>query len=422
MNQLFLNKSFSIDSSHKIKHLSYTRVLLAISGGLDSICLLHWCCSQAEMLGLKKIIACHIHHGIRGLDADNDALFVKNLADQWKIPFIQKNIDGMQLIYKGNFESRARELRYEIFKQILKEENLEAVFTAHHTDDQAETLYMRMLRGTSLKGLQGILSERPDKIVRPFISVSRKNLLDYAKKNQLSWQEDSTNRDISYKRNFTRHHLLPNLKKEVPQISEKLSHIAALAQIIYPKIIKQAEAVFSSSLILPSQWSFPKRYSPYSKVLAFSQKSLEKALNLLGVGGFELLRLWLNEKGFRYPLDHFSRATSVSGWSFQKQQVEKSRYTIWFYDKGTLQNRDNLYYFKENLSFLGEWRHFRNGDRFSPPGFRCSNRKLTKWLQEHDVPHWVRRSLPSLVNNSEVYWIPGVVRSERFLNLKKTPL
>ncbi|MDR1760487.1 MAG: tRNA lysidine(34) synthetase TilS [Fibrobacter sp.] len=399
--------------------LPYSRVLLAVSGGLDSVCLLHWCASHAEKLKLSRIVVCHIHHGIRGKEADGDAHFVEELARQYQLPFILKKIDGLPILAAGNFESEARDLRYRFFREILKEENLEAVFTAHHANDQAETLCMRMLRGTSLQGLQGILPDRKDKVFRPLLFVSKTDLLNYATHKNLRWREDSTNREITYKRNFIRLKLLPYLENGNTDISVSLSKTAALAQKVMPRLLKFGDSLFSPALLPPSKWPFPKRYAPYRDVLAFSQKKLESVLMPLGVGGAELLRLWLAGKGFHFPLETFMLPFQPSKWNAPNHRVEKSHDTLWFYDKRKFQLRDNLYFFAENLSFLGEWRYFQNGDRFSPPGSGYLHRKLTKWLQEHGIPQWVRRSLPLLVKNSTVYWIPGVVRSDSLLKLKK---
>ncbi len=399
--------------------LPYSRVLLAVSGGLDSVCLLHWCASHAEKLKLSQIVVCHVHHGIRGKEADGDAHFAEELARQYGLAFILKKIDGLPILAAGNFESEVRDLRYRIFREILKEENLEAVFTAHHANDQAETLCMRMLRGTSLQGLQGILPDRKDKVFRPLLFISKKDLLNYACRQNLKWREDSTNRETTYKRNFIRLRLLPYLENGNPEISATLSQIATLAQKVTPRLLHSADSLFSPALLPPSQWPFPGRYAPYRNVLALSQKKLEHILAPLGAGGAELLRLWLAEKGFRFPLETFAHPFQPAKWNTQNHRVEKSHDTLWFYDKRQLRHRDNLYYFVENLSFLGEWRYFRNGDRFSPPGSGCLHRKLTKWLQEHGIPRWVRRSLPLLVKNSFVCWIPGVVRADPFLKLKQ---
>lgn len=392
----------------------FHHLLLAVSGGLDSVCLLHYVATHKTQFGIEKIVVCHVHHGIREKSADEDASLVKTLCEHYHIPLELRYLDGKAMLAEGNFEEKARVERYRIFSDILKEKKLDAIFTAHHADDQAETLYMRLYRGTSLKGLQGILVERDDRVYRPFLSLTKEDLRLYAEQNQLQWHEDETNQDTSYRRNYTRHTSLPRLENDVPEAIRQLAHIASLSQSVFPKIIAQAETLFAPMVVPPRLWPFPARFSPYEKTLAIHACALENQLKPLEHGGFELFRLWLHEKGFPLPMSkeegsHFFPAPSrIQTADFL---MEKSQKLLWFCHKKVIQETDNLYLLPEFKNAAGEWRYRRDGDVFSPPGLRCSQRKLKKWFQENGIPTFVRDCIPVFAQDSEVLWIPGIAKS-----------
>jgi tRNA(Ile)-lysidine synthase len=210
------------------------RLLLAVSGGLDSVVLTHLC-SRA---GYRFAIV-HCHFGLRGAESDGDALFVKELAATYGVPFFEKRFDTKAYAAENklSIQEAARDLRYAWFRELLGQEwntetfqnhqnpqNLPGTFllTAHHADDSIETLLINFLKGTGMAGLHGI---RPKKgaIVRPLLFAHRIELEAYAREQGLSWREDSSNAETKYTRNAIRHELLPLLERLFPQVRQNLA-------------------------------------------------------------------------------------------------------------------------------------------------------------------------------------------------------
>jgi len=203
-------------------------VLVAVSGGADSVCLLHALNSLKKEYKLQ-LAAAHLNHGIRGQEAERDVKFVKKLCKSWHIPCYQKTEDIPVLAGSLGVseETAGRLARYQFFRELKEELKLDKIATAHNQDDQAETVLMRMIRGSGLDGLSGIRYVRVDGVIRPLLDVPRSMIEGYIKENALSYVTDSTNQSDAYTRNKIRHQLLPLLKEEFnPNIIGALSSMA----------------------------------------------------------------------------------------------------------------------------------------------------------------------------------------------------
>ena len=153
-----------------IRSHGFKRLLLAVSGGLDSICLAHYFICNKAALGIEWLGIAHVHHGLRIGTADRDAAFVEAFARKYNVPFFLKKLDGEALLaMDGSLEENARDARYKALEEIFNEtedprlrgdDNKDVIVTAHHAGDQAETMYMRLRRGTTLTGLRGIQEVR----------------------------------------------------------------------------------------------------------------------------------------------------------------------------------------------------------------------------------------------------------------------
>jgi tRNA(Ile)-lysidine synthase len=197
-------------------------LFLACSGGLDSVVLTHLL-SKANI----NFTILHCNFQLRGEESNRDELFVKELATQLKVPFQVKQFDTnkeMEIRKKGVQET-ARDLRYEWFDEVINSDRSTTkkwLLTAHHADDQVETIMMQFFRGTGIAGLQGI-KVKFGNIVRPLLFAQRKQLMDYATQHQLSWVEDSSNASANYTRNFIRHKVIPLIEEVVPELTSNLS-------------------------------------------------------------------------------------------------------------------------------------------------------------------------------------------------------
>ncbi|GAB6099794.1 tRNA lysidine(34) synthetase TilS [Halanaerocella petrolearia] len=190
------------------------QILVAVSGGLDSLSLLHILRKLQSEYQLDLHIA-HLNHRLRGQAALADAQFVKEIANSWQIPVTIEAYDVKAYQKKEglSLEDAARQVRYNFFFELMNELGFDKIALGHHADDQAETVLMKFLRGAGLKGLGGI-APKNDKLIRPLIEVTKKYLEDYCKQQNLTPRLDETNLEAVYKRNKIRLELLPVLEKE----------------------------------------------------------------------------------------------------------------------------------------------------------------------------------------------------------------
>lgn len=205
------------------------RVIVAVSGGPDSICLLHVLLALAPRLGIQLTGVAHFNHHLRGEESDGDQRSVEQMADRLGLEcFIAGTAAGSAA--KGNLESRLRHERRRFFQALIAQTGSSAVALGHTRDDQAETVLFRLLRGTGLSGLSGILPATAEGIVRPLIGATRAQTIQFLLTRGIAWREDSSNSDPRFARNRIRHQLLPQLEREWnPRLRESLSHLADVA-------------------------------------------------------------------------------------------------------------------------------------------------------------------------------------------------
>ena len=405
----------AFDLIENIRRHGFKRLLLAVSGGLDSICLAHYFIENRETLGIEWLGIAHVHHELREETADRDAAFVEAFAKAHGIPFFLKRLDGEALkAAEGSLEENARDARYKALVEIA---NIKAqseatskchrhdltphtcIVTAHHAGDQAETMYMRLRRGTTLAGLRGIqevramsceqsavshensaissqqsadINEKKEipacagmtccvqddttetlfncsstlstvycllptiSIYRPFLNVTRAELLEYAREHNLKWCEDESNSDVKFARNSIRHQMLPHLEKEVPGATKQLCRIAALADKAYEKVIKKCEDVFGECMDPRLREDDDSLVSRLSSFISIDKKKLNKILQAHKDADLsEMFRLWLSEKGFRFPIGFFYASKEPAHVKipvrtvYRRRSIVKIRNTVW---------------------------------------------------------------------------------------------
>ncbi|MFH1665421.1 MAG: tRNA lysidine(34) synthetase TilS [Candidatus Omnitrophota bacterium] len=205
------------------------RVLAAVSGGADSVCLLKALLDIRRSVKIDVIVG-NMDHCLRGAESARDSSFVKELCGKLGVGLVYKKIDVRPPGKKGaSLEERAREKRYAFFRESALREGCNVIATGHTMDDQAETVLMRIIYGSSLSGITGIPPVREDgevRIIRPLIRVERREILDFLEGSGLGYVEDSTNRDVRLKRNSIRREILPFLEKYNPRIKRSLVNIS----------------------------------------------------------------------------------------------------------------------------------------------------------------------------------------------------
>jgi tRNA(Ile)-lysidine synthase len=210
------------------------RLAVGLSGGADSVALLRVLQERSKELGLV-VSAVHLHHGLRGDEADGDQEFCRNLAAELDLPFLTERVDVAAAAARSgeSIEEAGRRLRYGWFRQLLAMGETEAVATAHTRDDQAETVLLKFLRGAWTEGLSGIhlLVEHPEgRVVRPLLATTRAEVEAYLTGLGQRWREDSSNQDLVFMRNRMRRELLPILENWNPRLREHLAQMAELAR------------------------------------------------------------------------------------------------------------------------------------------------------------------------------------------------
>ena len=205
------------------------RILVAFSGGKDSVCLLSLLHELKHILGIE-IAACHVHHGIRGNEANDDLSFSQKFCEERNITFYSEYVDAPSYAKEKRLglEESARILRYDILERIAATEGYQKIATAHTASDQAETVLFRLIRGSGFDGLQGIPARR-GKIIRPLLPFYKEEILAFLEEKHIPFTEDSTNSDTVYSRNLLRGVILPEAKQINPSAEQALVRFSRIA-------------------------------------------------------------------------------------------------------------------------------------------------------------------------------------------------
>ena len=233
------------------------RYLIGVSGGRDSVTLLHWLQAQ----GYRKLVVCHLEHGLRGRTGKADARFVEQLAARARLPFVLKCEDVKERAAqsKCSIETAARAARYEFFAQVSRRRRCATIFLGHHADDLAETFLFNLLRGSGSDGQRSLravstqeVHGRALTIVRPLLGVWREEINAYMQAHGLRFREDASNLSLAPTRNRLRHHIIPLLEKELGRnVRKSLWRAAEIAGEEHAALEEMMPADLSAARTLP---------------------------------------------------------------------------------------------------------------------------------------------------------------------------
>jgi len=426
-------------------------VLTAVSGGPDSVALVHILFELAPRYAFKLGIA-HLNHGLRQENSDQDAEFVASLADQLDLPFYHEKVDVRKYRrqHRLSLEEAARKVRYTFLNEIAQRNGFNKIALGHHIDDNAELILMYLFRGSGPQGLTGIPPMRDGKIVRPLIDLKRSEIMDYINAGKWLYVSDESNADLAFLRNKIRHQLIPELKTSYnPKIVEALNRLASIIRSEEEWIDQLVRPIFKRVVSDASQENLRLSIAPLQKQpLAAKRRIIRKAI--LSVHG-DLRRITLSHVDAVIHLadtgpdpgeldlpDHLKvsrRGAEIvfmhQGRRLRKKNIEskpvfqyelnqpgkvvikETGHIITIMEIGIKdlpefgQADTNIAFFeKEKLIFPLCIRNPRPGDRFSPLGL-SGTQKLKKYFIDHKVAGVDRATCPILLSQDKIIWVAG---------------
>ncbi len=299
------------------------RAAVAVSGGADSVALLRALLELRSELGVVLSVA-HFNHRIRGAEADADEQFTKNLAEQHGLEFHSGTADVPKYAqeHKISMETAARELRHHWFASLVREDKTSKIATAHTLDDQAETVLMRVVRGAGTRGLAGISPWQREKcLIRPLLSVTRREIESYLAELHQTWREDSSNRDLVHARNRIRHELLPLLERNYnPNIRRTLADLSAVACSEEDYWNAEVKTLFSR-LVREGQPSRSGRSNQTECAVLAVEVAAFQALPLAAQR--RLLRAMGESFGVAFEFEHVRQLLELCSWSSTSKTTRK---------------------------------------------------------------------------------------------------
>ena len=361
------------------------RVVLAVSGGLDSVTLLDL--MRADLMRADLMVA-HLDHGIRPESAE-DATFVQDLCSSLKLPCELERVNTPEIAAKRGWglEEAARKLRYDFLTRVAKRTGSSAILTAHSKDDNAETVLMQLLRGTlRAKGIP----PRRERILRPMLGISRAELQAHALEHGLRWREDASNADTRFRRNWIRHTVLPLLETRNPNVRDKLAEHAEL--------MRDEDALLEDAAARVPSWA-DWRHEPIALQRRLIRRTLETASIVPDLEHIETIREALaagKVTRVSLPLDN-TGVVQAGGLRILTTRNHGTR-------NQTKIPASNLEW--PAFDFSGfPWAKLRTrqpGDRIRLPG---GTRKLSDVLIDRKIPREERDWVPIVAQNSEVLWV-----------------
>lgn len=402
------------------------KLLLAVSGGIDSMVMLH----LFQQLGYQFEVA-HMNFALRGEESDKDERFLINYCNQYKIKLHSKKVDtgSYATSAKLSIQMAARELRYTWFKSLKTECGFNHLLTAHHADDSVETIFINIIRGTGLSGLKGIVNN--EQAIRPLLIFNRRDIEQYAKEHELDWREDSSNASDKYLRNKLRHDLLPkidelntNWRAGLIQLAEDISVSEKILNTFYQK---HKEVFFVNNRLWLNRLE-ENEYRPYliRKLLLefnFSHATIDDILDNLHL-----------QKGKEYESWSHRLIKGDAFFEIVKREeiLENDAYVINLndetliipnsvYDLQILESKDNkgnyvtgdTYLDYNKLTFPLLLRKWQAGDWFVPLGMK-GKKKLSDYFVDEKFTIQEKENTFVLVSSDDIVCILGHRTDERY--------
>ena len=411
--------------AQRLGGLQQPKLLLACSGGVDSMVLLH----LLQQLNYSFGVA-HVNFMLRSDDSNEDEKFIERYCTLHRLPFYSRSFQTDQWAAKNNLsiQMAARDLRYTWFNSLKEKHDYTHVLTAHHLDDQVETLLINLGRGSGLKGMQGISSAV---YLRPLLSFSKDEIINYAKENELMWRDDSTNAKTDYLRNFLRHELITPWKKAHPpllnNIKKSLDYLALAQEALAVQVQnfkkdhfidsngKTTISLLALNNLNPLEYYLHALFSTYG----FSHLSDLKSLLIAQSGKFlvsDTHRLFKDRDQFILS---------------EKTPVFEHEYYEWTPTKNLEQPimlrlinsaqrcSTTAFLIEEKLKYPLILRKYHKGDYFYPVGMK-GKKKLSKFFKDLKYTQLEKEQQWLLCSEDQIVWVIGQRVDARFASDKDT--
>ncbi len=422
-------KRFEVNINKNTLFSKTDKLLLAFSGGIDSVVL-------ADLLNKAgyHIELAHCNFQLRGQEAKDDTAFCENFAKSISAPFhvIYFDTKTYAAEHKLSIQMAARELRYNWFKTLKAEHGFNYILTAHHANDNIETLFVNLIRGTGIKGLQGIQVKQHD-IVRPILFATKDEIKEYALKKNLSFREDSSNQEVKYKRNFIRHQIIPELKKLNPALEETFTTsiqffkqsadiVAEFAQLKFKSICKEenSQLFIDINLLLQEaqketllfEWLYRKNFKTsqiqqLTEVLMTDKqvgKQFSSSTHQLVVDRKYVIVQSLEKESSEkiFVIKSISDTTHLP----IKLNFEETSHREFSKDKNEI-----TIAFSDNL-FPLTLRKWKQGDKFKPLGLN-GFKKLSDFFKDQKLSLFEKEATWILESKEHIVWVVGYRMDDR---------
>ncbi len=427
-----------IDAIKKQKYFNKgNRLLVAVSGGVDSVVLLH----ALHACEMKCIIA-HCNFQLRGAESERDEEFVRVLGAQFDFEVCVKKFDTSAYAdaNKCSTQVAARELRYAWFTELMLEKNLDFLLTAHQQDDNVETVLMNFFKGTGIAGLRG-MEERNKKMIRPFLKVCKQDILLYANQHHLKWVEDSSNASDKYTRNFFRNEILPSVEKVYPNALQNaantIAHVSDVAilyqlqiDLLRKKLLQQNGNELGIAILKLKQQPAAKTVLyELLKPFGFASAQLNDVLHLMDAETGKAVyasthcifknRKWLTiatlqkEEAKQILIEKEDKLVL-----FDQKQLQLKSIQIAKWQLNTSNHIAQLD--AEKLFWPLILRPYKKGDYLYPFGMKGKKKKLSRMLIDLKVSKTEKENVWVLESDKKIVWVIGYRIDERFCVTTKT--